>query len=108
MTPPKSFPINPNLTNQEIEDEDQLSPMFEQITIKSSVSGPKEPPSDQSTSWPSWKIDKGKAKMTEYEDDQFDGNESTHSLNNEFGGFDVSIMKTLGVKKAIATENKKL
>ena len=69
--------------------------MFEQITITTRVSGPKEPPSDQSTSWPSQKMDKGKAKMTEYEDDQFNGNESTHSLNNEFGDFDVPIMKTL-------------
>ena len=39
-------------------------------------------------------MDKGKAKMSEYEDDD---NESTHSLDSEFGGFDVPI----GAKKAL-------
>ena len=49
-------------------------------------------------------MDKGKAKMSEYEDDRFDGNESTHSLDSEFGGFDVPI----GVKKVLTSENEKL
>ena len=46
--------------------------------------------------------------MLEYEDDPSDGNESTHSLDNEFGAFDVPLMRTHGVQKAIATENQKL
>ena len=50
------------------------------------------------------KIDKGKAKMSEYEDDHFDDNESTHSLDNEFGSFDVPI----GAKKALISANEKL
>ena len=49
-------------------------------------------------------MDKGKAKMPEYEDDHFDDNESTHSLDSEFGGFDVPI----GVKKALTSANEKL
>ena len=49
-------------------------------------------------------MDKGKAKMLEYEDDRFDDNESTHSLDSEFGGFDVRI----GAKKALISANEKL
>ena len=53
-------------------------------------------------------MDKGNAKMQEYEDDQLDGNELTHSFDNEFGAFDVPIMRTPGVKKALPTANEKL
>ena len=49
-------------------------------------------------------MNKGKAKMAEYEDDLFDDNTSTHSLNSEFGGFDVPI----GAKKALISANQKL
>ena len=49
-------------------------------------------------------MDKGKANMSEYEDNHFNDNESTHSLDSEFGGFDVPI----GVKKSLASENEKL
>ena len=42
--------------------------------------------------------------MPEYEDDHFDGNESTHSLDSEFGGFDLPI----GVKKTLTLANEKL
>ena len=38
--------------------------------------------------------DKGKAKIHEYEDS--DGNESAHSLDSEYGGLDVPIMRTPG------------
>ena len=48
-------------------------------------------------------MDKGKAKMAEYEDDRFDDNESTHSLDSEFGGFDVPIV----VKEALTCVNEK-
>ena len=48
-------------------------------------------------------MDKGNAKMQEYEDDQLDGNELTHSFDNEFGAFDVPIMRTPGVEKALPT-----
>ena len=68
------------------------------------LSGPQEPPSDQSTLRPSLKMDKGNAKIPEYEEDHFDDNESTHSLNSEFGGFDVPIR----VKKALTSANEKL
>ena len=42
-------------------------------------------------------MDKGKAKMLEYEDDPSDDNESPHSLDSEFGAFDVPLMRTPGV-----------
>ena len=42
--------------------------MFEESTIMTRHSGPQETPSDQSISRPSPKVDKGKAKMLEYED----------------------------------------
>ena len=49
-------------------------------------------------------MDKGKAKMSEYKEDRFDDNDSTHSLESEFGGFDVPI----GSKKALISANEKL
>ena len=49
-------------------------------------------------------MDKGKAKMAEYEDDRFDDDASTHSLDSELDGFDVPI----GAKKALISENEKL
>ena len=78
--------------------------MFEDSLVTTRLSGPQEPPSDQSTSQPSSKMDKGKAKMLECEDDNFDDTESTHSLNREFCGLDVPI----GVKKALTSANQKL
>ena len=94
---PTSTPIDAKSAEQEREGGDRLEDMFEDSSITIRLSGPQEPPSDQSTSRPSPKMDKGKAKMSEYEDDRFDDNESTHSLESEFGGFDVPI----GVKKAL-------
>ena len=41
--------------------------------------------------------------MLEYEDDHFDGDESTHTLDNEFDGFDLLIE----VKKALTSANEK-
>ena len=49
-------------------------------------------------------MDKGKGKMSEYKHDHFDGNESTHSLDRELGGFNVPIEP----KKALISENEKL
>ena len=49
-------------------------------------------------------MDKGKAKMSEYEDDRFDDNESTYSLDSELGVFDIPI----GAKKALISANEKL
>ena len=49
-------------------------------------------------------MDKGKTKMPEYEDDHFDRNESTQSLDSQFGGFDIPV----GVKKVLTTANEKL
>ena len=46
-------------------------------------------------------MDKGKAKMAEYEDDRFDDDAS---LDSELGRFDVPI----GAKKALISANEKL
>ena len=100
---PTPTPINVESTEQELEDGDRLEHMFEESLITTRLSGPQEPPSDQSTSQPSSKMDKGKAKMLECEDDNFDDTESTHSLNREFCGLDVPI----GVKKALTSANEK-
>ena len=61
------------------------------------LSGPQKPSSNQSTSQSSPKMDKGKAKMPEYEDEQHDGHESGHSLDSEYDGFDVPLMRTPNV-----------
>ena len=53
-------------------------------------------------------MDKGKEKMSEYEDDPFNNNESTYSLDNEFGAFDVPLMRIPDLEKAIAMANEKL
>ena len=82
---------------------DQLRSIHEESLISTRLSGPQEPPSDRSTSRSSPKMDKGKAKMPEYEDDQSDGNELTHSLDNVFGAINVPIMRTHGVKKSLPT-----
>ena len=82
--------------------------MFEKSPITTGLNGPQEPPSDQSTSRPSPKMNKGKGKMLEYEDDQFDDNRSTHSLDSDFGGFDLPIIRSPEVKKALTSANEKL
>ena len=46
--------------------------------------------------------------MLEYEDDKLDDKESTHSLNSEFGGFNVPIMRSPKVKKVLTSANEKL
>ena len=48
-------------------------------------------------------MDKGKAKMLEYEDDPSNDNESTHSLDIDFGGFDVPLMRSPGVQKPLTS-----
>ena len=79
--------------------------MFEESLISTRLSGPQEPPSDQSTSRPSPKLDKGKAKMMEYED-QVD-NESIHSLDIELEGLN-TLIRTNGAKKVLEIANEKL
>ena len=96
--------IDAESAEQEQEGGDHLEHMFEDSPITTTLSGPREPPSDQSTSRPSLKMDKGKAKMSEYEDDHFDDNDLTHSLDSEFGGFNVPIR----AKKALISANEKL
>ena len=66
--------------------------------------GPQEPLSDESTSRPILKMDKGKTKMSEYKDDHFDDRESTQSLDSEFVSFNVPIK----VKEALSSANEKL
>ena len=51
-------------------------------------------------------MDNGKVKMPEYEDP--DDNESTHSLEGEFEGLDISTIQMNAIKKVIATTNEKL
>ena len=51
-------------------------------------------------------MDKGKAKMSEYEDPV--DNESIRTLNNELYGFDTPMFRTNGAKKAIIATNEKL
>ena len=53
--------------------------MFEESLISTRLSGAQEPLSDQRTSWPSPKLEKGKATMLEYKDQV--ENESIHALN---------------------------
>ena len=48
--------------------EDRVTLMFEESPTTTRLSGSREPPSDQSIFQPSLKLDKGKAKMSEYED----------------------------------------
>ena len=80
--------------------------MFEEIPITTLLSGPQEPPSDQSIFRPSPKLDKGKDKMSGYEEPI--DNASTHSLDSEFEGLDIPIIQTDGVKKALKSTNEKL
>ena len=63
--------------------------MLEESPITTQLSGTQEPPSDQSTSQMSPKLDKGKAKMREYEDQK--ETDLIHSLNSDFEGLDIHI-----------------
>ena len=77
--------------------------MFKESPVTTRLSRPKEPSSNQSISRLSPKLDKGKTKMQEYED-QFEF-EFTHSLDSEFEGLDI---RTDCMKKALESANKKL
>ena len=66
----------------ELENEDRLTRMFEESRITTRLRGPREPPSYQSIFRPSPKLDKGKAKMSGYEEPI--DNASTQSLDREF------------------------
>ena len=90
----------------ELEDEDRLTHMFEESPIMTRLCGPWEPHSDQSIFRLSLKLDKGKAKMSEYEEPI--DNTSTHSLDSEFEGLDIPIIQTDGAKKALESANEKL
>ena len=94
-TPREPYPVDLNVANQDIEGKDQLRHMFEESPITTKLSEPQEPSSDKSTSWPSSTMDKGKAKIPKYKDDQFDGNE--FGFDDQFDGFDVHLMRTPGV-----------
>ena len=92
------IPLEPSMNDLDNrKDNDQLRLIIEESLISTRLSRPKESPSEQSTSRPSPKIYKGKGKMLEYEDDQSNDNKSTHSLDNEFGAFDVPLMRTPSV-----------
>ena len=59
----------------------------------------------RSTSQPSPKMDKGKTKMSEYEDDPSNNNESTHSLDSQLDAFYVPLMRSPRVQKALTSAN---
>ena len=77
-----------------LDDEDRLTLMFEDSPKTTWLSEPRELPSDQSIGRLSLRLDKGKAKMSEYEDTN--DNASTHSLNSESEGLDISIIQAAG------------
>ena len=83
--------------NTDAKEEDGLRLTSEVSPISTRLSGPQEPPSDQSMWWLSLKPDKGRAKMPEFKDS--DRKESTHSLDSEYGGLDVPIIRTPIAKK---------
>ena len=64
-TIPTSTPIDAESAEQELQDGDRLEHMFKESPITTRLSGPQEPPSDQSTSRPNSTLDKGKPKMKE-------------------------------------------
>ena len=66
----------------QLENEDRLTRMFEESRITTRLRGPREPPSYQSIFRPSPKLDKGKAKMSGYEEPI--DNASNQSLNSDF------------------------
>ena len=77
---------------------------FEESPTVTKLSGPEEPQSDRSTSLPSPKMDKGKAKMPKYVDSE--GIESEHSPDSEFNGLDLSV--TSRAKKVHTKTNEPL
>ena len=79
--------------------------MFKESPITTKLRGPQEPPSDHNTSRLSPKLDKGKAKMLEYEDPI--EKKSTYSLDSELEGLDIPMIRTNGAKKAIIITNEK-
>ena len=89
-----------------LEEEDRLTLMFEDSLISTRRREPREPPSDQSIGQPSPRLDKQKAKISEYEDTN--DKASTHSLDSEFEGLDISNIQTVGAQKALESANKKL
>ena len=95
--------ISPEPAMNDLDNTDQLRSIHEESLILTRLSEAQGPPCDRSTSQSSPKMDKGKAKISDFEDDQFDGNELTRSLDNEFGAFDVTIMRTLRVKESLPT-----
>ena len=101
-------PSKPIVTDIDSEEDDRLRPTPKDSPILTRLSGPKEPPRNHSTSWPSQKSDKRKAKMHKYKVGHFDKSDadrSACSVNSEFG---VPIMKTPIIKKALADTNEKL
>ena len=90
---PEPNPPEPSTNDLDnTKDDDQLRLIPEESLISTRLSRPINPPSHQSTSRLCLRMDKGKAKMPEYEYNQSDDNESTPSFDNEFGAFDVPLM----------------
>ena len=104
--PSSPSPLGEEFVITALEDEDRLTLMFEDSPISTWLSGPREPPSDQSIGRLSPRLDKGKGKMPEFEDTN--DNASTHSLNSEPEEFDLSIFQTAGAQKALNSANEKL
>ena len=99
-------PLGEESADMVLENEDWLTLMFEDSPTTTRLRGPREPPSEQSIARLSPRIDKGKAKMSEYKD--LNDNASTHSLNSESEGLDILIIQMAGAKKAIESANETL
>ena len=99
-------PLGQEFADMVLEDEEWLTHTFEESPTTTRLSGPREPPSEQSFSQPSLRLDKGKSKMSEYDD--LNDNASTHSLDNESEGLDIPIIQMAGVRKALVSANEKL
>ena len=98
-------PLGEESINTALDDEDKPTLMFEDSPISTRLSGPRERLSDQSIGRPSPRLDKGKAKISEYEDTN--DNASTHSLDSESEGLDISIIQTAGAQKGLETAKEK-
>ena len=86
-----------------LEDEGRLTLIIEDSPISTRLGGPREPPSDLSIGRPRPRLDKGKAKMSKYEDTN--DNTSTHSLNSESEGLDISNTQMAGAQKTLEYAN---
>ena len=107
---PESAPSKPTEEELGVNSDDNIrqSPLPKDSPSSIELSAPHKQLSNQSTMQPSTKLEKCKGRMPEYQFDhpyESDSDMSACSLDNEFG---VPIMQTPGIKKTLASTNKKL